>query len=318
MVVLALVAWPPSGPSVLMQSSTGASFSQPYITNSKNKAIMAKELTVQEQREMLANPIIQEVKKFEMQQRMAQMYATSGIVPKTYDKNIGGCVIAIDMAMRMMVNPLAVMQNLNIVYGMPSWSAKFLVACINRCGRFTELEYEKVGDDASKKDYKCRAVAYAKSDIKKEHPLYGAWITWPLVDGEGWSKKNGSKWLTMPEQMFMYRAASFWSSAYAPDISLGFPTTDEVVDGAVVDVEAVPMVTEPEQVDTETGEITEPKEEAPAEPEAQAQENVKEQPATKPETPADAIKQAIKKQAANQPAADKPGERQEGNLFDQQ
>lgn len=279
---------------------------------------MAKELTIQEQRELLANPIIQEVKKFEMQQRMANMYATSTIVPDTYRKNIGNCVIAIDMAMRMGVNTLAVMQNLNIVYGRPSWSAKFLVACINRCGRFTELDYEKVGDDASKKNYKCRAFAYAKNDVNKEHPLYGTWITWAMVDGEGWSKKNGSKWMTMPEQMFMYRAASFWSSTYAPDISLGFPTTDEVIDGAVVDVEAVPMVTEPEQVDIETGEVAEPKEEAPAEAEPQPQEEVKEQAATKPASPADAIKQAIKKQAANQPAADKPGDRQEGNLFEQQ
>lgn len=286
---------------------------------------MAKELTVQEQRELLSNPIIQEVKKFEMQQRMANMYATSTIVPDTFKKNIGNCVIAIDMAMRMGANTLAVMQNLNIVYGRPSWSAKFLVACINRCGRFTELEYEKVGDDASKKDYKCRAFAYSKNDVNKEHPLYGTWITWAMVDGEGWSKKNGSKWMTMPEQMFMYRAASFWSSAYAPDISLGFPTTDEVMDGAVIDVEAEQVVTEPEpvNVDTETGEVAEAKEEKPAEPEAQPKEEVKEQPApeeqpaAKPATPADAIKQAIKKQAANQPAGGQPGDQQEGNLFDQ-
>lgn len=292
---------------------------------------MAKELTIQEQRELLANPIIQEVKKFEVQQRMAQMYATSGIVPKTYDKNVGGCVIAIDMAMRMKVNPLAVMQNLNIVYGMPSWSAKFLVACINRCGRFTELEYEKVGDDASKKNYKCRAFAYAKNDIKKEHPLYGSWITWPLVDDEGWSKKNGSKWMTMPEQMFMYRAASFWSSTYAPDISLGFPTTDEVIDGAVVDVEAVPVV---EQADEETREVVETKQAAPAEEVTDEVEQdtaeASEQAATaaKPVSPADAIKQSIKKQmirtggpsateAAHKAVDDKPAERQEGSLFDQ-
>lgn len=92
------------------------------------------------------------------------------------------------------------------------------------------------------------------------------------------------------------------------------------MDGAIIDVDAEQVVTEPEpvNVDTETGEATEPKEEKPAEPEAQPKEEVKQQPASKPATPADAIKQAIKKQNANQPAADKPGERQEGNLFDQQ
>lgn len=283
---------------------------------------MAKELTIQEQRELLANPIIQEVKKFEMQQRMANMYATSTIVPDTYRKNIGNCVIAIDMAMRMGVNPLAAMQNLYIVHGMPAWSTQFLVACVNKCGRFTPLEYEMVGDDPSKKTYKCRAYTYAVGDVKKEHPLYGTWITWAMVDGEGWSKKAGSKWLTMPEQMFRYRAASFWARTYAPEISMGFPTQEDIMDGAIIDVEAeaVQAPEEPvaEHVDTETGEVTETKEEAAAEAEPQPQEEVKEQAATKPANPADAIKQAIKKQAANQPAADKPGDRQEGNLFEQQ
>jgi len=281
---------------------------------------MAKELTVQEQRELLANPIIQEVKKFEMQQRMANMYATSTIVPDTYRKNIGNCVIAIDMAMRMGVNPLAAMQNLYIVHGMPAWSTQFLVACVNKCGRFTPLEYEAGGDDPFKKNFKMRALAYAINDVKKEHPLYGTWITWAMIDGEGWSKKAGSKWLTMPEQMFRYRAASFWARTYAPEISMGFPTQEDVMDGAIIDVEAedIPAPEEPatEQpstvddgtntVDQETGEV---KEQPATEPG---------QPATKPATPADAIKQAIKKQASNQPAADKPGDSQEGNLFDQQ
>jgi hypothetical protein len=51
-----------------------------------------------------------------------------------------------------------------------------------------------------------------------------------MVDAEGWSKKTGSKWLTMPEQMFMYRAAAFWSRVFAPEISLGMHTSDEVED----------------------------------------------------------------------------------------
>jgi len=36
----------------------------------------------------------------------------------------------------------------------------------------------------------------------------------------------------MPGQMLRYRAASFWSRAYASDLSLGFYTQDEVRDFA--------------------------------------------------------------------------------------
>ena len=53
-----------------------------------------------------------------------------------------------------------------------------------------------------------------------------------MAKAEGWSTKNGSKWLTMPGQMLRYRAASFWSRAYASDLSLGFYTQDEVKDFA--------------------------------------------------------------------------------------
>ena len=62
---------------------------------------MAKELTLSEQRELISNPAYALVKTFETQQRMAQMYSTSTIVPDTYKNNIGNCVIAIDMAHRM-------------------------------------------------------------------------------------------------------------------------------------------------------------------------------------------------------------------------
>lgn len=274
---------------------------------------MAKELTVQEQRELLANPIIQEVKKFEMQQRMATMFTSSTIVPETYRNNVGNCVIAIDMAQRMNMNPIMVMQNLYIVHGNPAWSARFMVACVNQCDRFTPLEYEVVGENPADKTFKCRALAYDRNDVKKERPLYGTWITWAMVDGEGWSKKSGSKWLTMPEQMFRYRAASYWAKVYAPEISMGFPTRDELADGITdVDfdevIDNIPEVNKPAQptnegtnvaVDEETGEV---KEDPAADPAPEP-----EQPATPSAQQAiqDAIKKKTEQATAKQPAQEK-------------
>ena len=277
---------------------------------------MAKELTVQEQRELLANPILAEVKKFELQQRMGQMLTASTIVPETYRGNLGNCVIAIDMAQRMNMNPIMVMQNLYIVHGNPAWSARFLVACVNQCGRFTPLEYEVVGENPADKTFKCRALAYDRNDVKKERPLYGTWITWAMVDGEGWSKRNGNKWLTMPEQMFRYRAASYWAKVYAPEISMGFPTRDEMADG-ITDVdfdEVIDNIPEaPQQqpspvgdgsavVDEETGEVKEGTESGtePEQPEP-------EQPATPSAQQAiqDAIKKKTEQATAKQPAQEK-------------
>lgn len=199
---------------------------------------MAKELTIQEQRELLANPAYLATQIFETQQRMAKMYTTSSIVPDTYRNNIGNCVIAIDMAQRMQANPLMVMQNLYIVHGNPSWSSKFLISCINSCGRFSPLRYEFKGKEGGK-DWACRAFAFEKSDVNHQEPLYGDWITMQMAEKEGWTSKAGSKWMTMPGQMLRYRAAAFWQRVYAPEISMGFYTKEEVEDGAIGTVDDV-------------------------------------------------------------------------------
>ena len=79
--------------------------------------------------------------------KMAQILSASTIVPKTFQGNIGNTMIAIDIAQRLHTNPLMIMQNVYIVYGMPSFAAKFLIGCINASGLFaTPLRYEFVGE----------------------------------------------------------------------------------------------------------------------------------------------------------------------------
>jgi hypothetical protein len=51
-----------------------------------------------------------------------------------------------------------------------------------------------------------------------------------MAKKEGWYGKTGSKWQTMPQQMLMYRAASWFVRAYAPEIAMGLHTSDEIRD----------------------------------------------------------------------------------------
>lgn len=179
--------------------------------------------------EFAMTPVGQTVKQFEIMQRMAKMYTESTIVPDTYKGNIGNCVIALDMAMRMGCNPLMCMQNLYIVHGSPAFSSKFLIATINASGRFSPLRYEFKGEEG-KPEYGCRCVAYESSDKEHKEPLHGDWITMAMADKEGWTKKNGSKWQSMPSQMLRYRAAAFWQRVYCPEISMGLITKEEAED----------------------------------------------------------------------------------------
>ena len=59
-----------------------------------------------------------------------------GMLPQSYAGNVGACAIACDMAQRMNVSELFVMQNLYVVYGQPTWSGKSCKALIDNSGEF--------------------------------------------------------------------------------------------------------------------------------------------------------------------------------------
>lgn len=163
---------------------------------------------------------------FEAARSMARQLASSSLVPQAFRKDESNCLIAMELASRIGVSVLAVMQNLDIIQGKPGWSAKFLIATVNATGRFTPLRFEWSGKEGTD-SWACRCVA---KDRTYGDVCEGAWITWSMANKEGWTSKSGSKWKTMPQQMFMYRAAAFWVRTYCPEVSVGFQTTEELVD----------------------------------------------------------------------------------------
>lgn len=212
-------------------------------------------------------------RQFETFQRMAKPLSESNFVPAAYKGNLGDCVIAVEIACRLNILPLTVMQNLCVVKGKPTWSAKFLIGCVNTCGRYSTLDYRftidgKVGEVSYKtwvkRDGKntevlkpfdrpdldnvvCVAYAIEKATGKE---LVSPPVSIRMAVGEGWYSKDGSKWLTMPELMLRYRAASYWVSTFAPEMAMGFRTTEEAQDIVDVDYEeindnALPAPTKP-------------------------------------------------------------------------
>jgi hypothetical protein len=163
-------------------------------------------------------------------QRVAMAFSKSQMVPMRYqEKQEGGlssCIIALNMALRMGADPLMVMQNLDVIQGRPSFSAKFLIATVNSCGRFSSIRYTFVGQPNSE-SWGCFASATEKSTGQV---LDGDTITLAMANAEGWTKKPGSKWLTMPGQMLRYRAASFWVRVYAPELAMGLISQEEAAD----------------------------------------------------------------------------------------
>ena len=163
---------------------------------------------------------------FELMQRQCKALASSTLVPQQFQGNMPNCLIALEMAQRIGASPLMVMQNLYIVHGRPGWSAKFLIASFNQCGRFSAIRFKFSGTEG-KDDWGCRAYATEKETGEK---IQGPMITIALAKKEGWYQKNGSKWQSIPELMLQYRAAAWMVNTHAPEISMGLNTADELGD----------------------------------------------------------------------------------------
>lgn len=163
---------------------------------------------------------------FDTAQRVGKALASSSIVPKEYQGNVANVMVAMEYAHRIGASVLAVMQNLDVIHGRPALRATFLIATVNASGRFTPLRFRWQGEEGTD-SWGCRAVA---CDRESGEECLGPLVTIELAKGEGWVQKSGSKWKTLPELMLMYRSAAFWTRVYAPEISLGMHTTDEMED----------------------------------------------------------------------------------------
>lgn len=224
--------------------------------------------TLEKQNTNVDTFVFQNALAFENGQRMATALSKANLVPKEYQGNMPNCLIALEAAQRLKASPLLIMQNLHIIHGRPSWSAQFLIATINSCGRYSPLRFvitkdEKVRDINGTKITNITCVAWA---IEKEtgERLESSEVSLEMAIQEGWYTKNGSKWKTMPEQMLRYRAASFFARIYSPELTMGMQTMEEAQDVGMRDVtpsspsKAEELNKEFLDIDADTGEVTQP------------------------------------------------------------
>lgn len=160
---------------------------------------------------------------FDQLMQKSAYWSKMTMIPATYQGKPENCFIALEFAHRYNVNPMTVMQNLDVIQGKPSWSSKFLTAVANECGRFSPIRYEMSGNEGED-DWGCRAYM---TEIATGEVLKGPKVTIKMAKDEGWHGKSGSKWKTMPELMLRYRSATFLIRTYAPELTMGLHTKDE-------------------------------------------------------------------------------------------
>lgn len=166
-----------------------------------------------------------DVATFETTQRMAKLLLASEIAPQSYKGKLADCVVAIDMANRMGVSPLVIMQNSQIVQGNFSWKGTACKAMIDGCGKYKDSYYVEVGERGTD-----TWGYYLEAIDKRDRVVKGCEVTIKMAKDEGWYQKNGSKWKTMPELMLKYRAAAFFFRTECASLAMGFLTTEEQED----------------------------------------------------------------------------------------
>ena len=144
--------------------------------------------------------------KFMLVQRVAKVFASSDMVPTQFRNNIPNCIMGLNLADRMGVDPFMLFQNMYIVHGNPGIEAKLAIALTNGCGRFEPLQFKHVNKGDGNK-WGC--IAFAK-DIKSGKVLESATVSIQMAKDEGWYNKSGSKCLSF---LTKYRFSFFFKTS---------------------------------------------------------------------------------------------------------
>lgn len=209
--------------------------------------------------------IFEDPGRFGAQMKVAEMLSRTAFVPKAFQGKPEDCLVALDMAGRLELNPLAVFPDIYVIDGRSSFSSKFLIALVNRSGRFSRIQFDCGTDGTAEVTYgaweygsktpkKTRVVVpnvYAVasfSDLTTGERYESPRVDMAFADRNGWVEKPGSKWQTMPEIMTRYRAASILIKSVCPEIVMGLEFADDLLD-AREDVPARQVVLEPKRDD---------------------------------------------------------------------
>ena len=194
-------------------------------------------MTVEQQTQLSTN-VFSNTETFKELFDIGKMFASSSLVPASYQGKPMDCTIAVDMANRMAVSPMFVMQNLYVVKGKPSWSGQACMSMIKASPLFKDVKHRYTGEKGTD-SWGCFVQAIRKSDGEV---VNGPEVTIAMAKAEKWYSKidkygnETSKWQTMPELMLAYRAAAFFSRIHIPNALMGC-----AVEGEVADIEKQPL-----------------------------------------------------------------------------
>jgi len=151
-----------------------------------------------------------------------------------YQNRPENCFVALDMASRMGLSPMVVMQNLFVIQGKPSWSGQAIASMIRANPNYRDVELHFVGQEGTDQ----RGAFVTAHRISTGKTIVGSTVTIGIAKKEGWYQKAGSKWQSIPEVMLSYRAYAWFGRVHCPELMMGMQTIEEVQDVIIEDAKA--------------------------------------------------------------------------------
>ena len=183
-----------------------------------------QELVASPQPELAPVTVWTDKKQFDQLFRVANMLSQTSIIPATYQGKPYDCFVALEMATRMGVSPLVVMQNMYVVKGKPAWAGQACTMFINSCGKFAGVKHVYTGE----KGTDSRGCYVTATRISDGVQVNGVEVTIAMAKAEGWT--SNTKWRNMPELMLAYRASAFFARVHCPEALMGVQLVDEIYD----------------------------------------------------------------------------------------
>lgn len=157
---------------------------------------------------------------FQQTREIANVLASSDLVPPHFQKKPANVLIALEFAQRNDIAPFAAMQSLFVVKGKVGMAATMAISLARKWNVFAYLKYEVTGKD---EDLKVKAIATLHDGEKVETE-----VTMKMAISAGWASNPLYK--SIPEQMLKYRAVTFLIRAHFPEVLFGMQTVEELHD----------------------------------------------------------------------------------------
>jgi hypothetical protein len=152
--------------------------------------------------------------------RVGKAFSLSGLVPVHFQGKPEACLVALMYAQQLGEHPMLVFQELSVINGRPSTSARFAIARANKSGLLAgPITWTDKGQGEA-----LEVTASAK--LRESGEVIAATVTMREAVADGWTRN--SKYKSIPGQMLRWRAATRLISLYLPEVLFGLGVKEEL------------------------------------------------------------------------------------------